>query len=137
MLPPRSKRLSANAAPGESNLVIRNVTVLGKRTSLRMEPQMWDALIDVCERERLTAHDVCSRIADRKEPEASLTGAIRVFLLSYFRHAATEEGHLRAGHGNGRLLNLDEVFADAQKQMQPRRGRAKAPAAGNSSATPA
>lgn len=132
-MPPRSKRLSADAAPGETNLVIRNVTVLGKRTSLRMEPQMWDALSDVCARERLTPHDICSMIAERKEPEASLTGAIRVFLLSYFRQAASEEGHARAGHGGGRLRRMEEIFAD--RPGTPGRLRPPTPKP-DSSATP-
>ena len=109
-MPPRSKRLSADAVPGESNLVIRNVTVLNKRTSLRMEPEMWDALGDVSAREGLTIHQVCNIVAEKKGGEASLTGALRVFLMSYFRAAATEDGHMRAGHGSGRLTALEELF---------------------------
>lgn len=134
-MPPRSKRLSADAAPGESNLVIRNVTVLGKRTSLRMEPQMWDALLDVCSRERMSTHAVCSSIAEAKEAEASLTGAIRVFLLAYFRHAATEEGHNRAGHGHGRLTVHGTVFEESRRGT-PKPGRSRVPDAGGSSAAP-
>ena len=112
-MPPRSKRLSADAVPGESNLVIRNVTVLNKRTSLRMEPEMWDALGDVSVREGMTIHQVCNIVAAKKGGEASLTGALRVFLMSYFRAAATEEGHVRAGHGVGRLTVLDGLFTPA------------------------
>lgn len=109
-MPPRSKRLSADAVPGESNLVIRNVTVLKKRTSLRMEPEMWDALGDVSVREGMTIHQVCNIVAQKKGGEASLTGALRVFLMSYFRAAATEDGHMRAGHGSGRLTVLEGLF---------------------------
>jgi hypothetical protein len=36
----------------------------------------------------------------RKNPRTSLTAAIRVFLMLYFRAASTEDGHGRAGHGN-------------------------------------
>lgn len=36
----------------------------------------------------------------RKNPQTSLTAAIRVFLMLYYRAAATDEGHRRAGHGN-------------------------------------
>jgi predicted DNA-binding ribbon-helix-helix protein len=35
---------------------------------------------------------------ERGRAQSSLTAAIRVFLLDYFRAAATEEGHRRAGH---------------------------------------
>lgn len=101
-MPPRSKRFSAEDLPeGSSTLVIRNVVVLGKRTSLRMEPEMWDALADVAAREGHNVHDICTRIVERKPAAASLTAAIRVFLVNYYRLAATEEGHARAGHGTG------------------------------------
>ncbi|MFV3127356.1 ribbon-helix-helix domain-containing protein [Niveispirillum sp. KHB5.9] len=101
-MPPRSKRFSAEELPdGSSTLVIRNVVVLGKRTSLRMEPEMWDALADVAGREGQNVHDICTRIVERKPGAASLTAAIRVFLVNYYRLASTEEGHARAGHGRG------------------------------------
>lgn len=99
-MPPRSKRFTGENLPdGSSTLVIRNVVVLGKRTSLRMEPEMWDALADVAGREGHDVHDICTRIVERKPPAASLTAAIRVFLVNYYRLAATDEGHARAGHG--------------------------------------
>jgi len=100
-VPPRSKRLSGDAKPGESTLVIRNVTVMDRRTSVRLEPELWDALLDVARRERRTTHEICTLIALHKPNPASLTAAIRVFLLAYFRAAATEDGHERAGHGQG------------------------------------
>ncbi len=62
---------------------------------------MWDALYDICARERVTIHTLCTRISERKDANTSLTAAIRVFALAYFRAAATEEGHMRASHGNG------------------------------------
>lgn len=101
-MPPRSKRFTSEDLPGgSSTLVIRNVVVLGKRTSLRMEPEMWDALSDVAAREGYNVHDICTCIVERKPAAASLTAAIRVFLVNYYRLAATEEGHVRAGHGTG------------------------------------
>lgn len=101
-VPPRSKRFTCEDLPdGSSTLVIRNVVVLGKRTSLRMEPEMWDALADVAAREGHNVHDICTRIVERKPPAASLTAAIRVFLVNYYRLASTDEGHLKAGHGGG------------------------------------
>jgi predicted DNA-binding ribbon-helix-helix protein len=84
-----------------STLVSRNVTIAGHRTSCRLEPYMWDALYDVCSRERVTIHMLCTRISERKDANTSLTAAIWVFALAYFRAAATEEGHLRASHGQG------------------------------------
>lgn len=84
----------------KTSLVSRNITVLGHRTSVRLEPEMWSSLHDIARREKCTIHDICSLVSLRKKPETSLTAAIRVFLMLYFRAAATEEGHKRAGHGD-------------------------------------
>lgn len=84
----------------KSTLVSRNITVLGKRTSVRLEPEMWKELKNISERESCTIHDLCSLISLRKSKATSLTAAIRVFLMLYFRAAATENGHAQAGHGN-------------------------------------
>lgn len=83
-----------------STLVSRNITVRGRRTSVRLEPEMWAALRDIARRERCRIHDLCSLVQARKNPNTSLTAAIRVFLMLYYRAASTEEGHIRAEHGN-------------------------------------
>jgi predicted DNA-binding ribbon-helix-helix protein len=70
-----------------STLINRNVTVAGHRTSVRLEPAMWDALHHVSEREQKSLNDVVTEIA-RSQVESSLTAAIRVYLMSYFRAAA-------------------------------------------------
>ena len=84
----------------KSSLVSRNITILGKRTSVRLEPEMWLAMKDIAKREKCTNHDLCSLISLRKKPNTSLTAAIRVFIMLYFKAASTEIGHERAGHGN-------------------------------------
>ncbi len=89
-----------------SALVSRNVTVLGKRTSIRLEVQMWSAIKEIAEREHCTVHELCSLIAMRRKPGLSLTASIRIFLMLYFKAAATEDGHVRAGHGS-----LDRMVA--------------------------
>jgi len=81
-----------------STLVNRNVTVAGRRTSMRLEPAMWDALQQICLREGKTLNQLVTEI-DRQRVESSLTAAIRVYLLQYFSAAATDEGHRLAGHG--------------------------------------
>lgn len=83
-----------------STLVSRNITILGRRTSVRLEPEMWNALRDIAKREGCSTHDICSLINLRKNIRTSLTGAIRVFLMLYYRAAATEDGHERVGHGS-------------------------------------
>lgn len=84
----------------KTTLLSKNITVSKHRTSVRLEPEMWDALKDISRREGCTIHDVCTLVHLRKPPGTSLTAAIRVFLMLYYRLAATEEGHRRAGHGS-------------------------------------
>lgn len=83
-----------------SSLVSKNITVEGRRTSVRLEPEMWLALNEISIRERCSIHDLCSLVSQRKGQASSLTASIRVFLMLYYRSATTEEGHRRAGHGD-------------------------------------
>jgi predicted DNA-binding ribbon-helix-helix protein len=62
---------------------------------------MWDGLREICLRERSTMNRVCTTVSLQKLEQTSLTAAIRVYVMRYFRDAATEEGHVKAGHGNG------------------------------------
>ena len=84
----------------KTTLISKNITVMSHRTSVRLEPEMWLALRDIAYREKCTIHDICSLVGMRKNPRTSLTAAIRVFLMLYYRASATEEGHRRAGHGD-------------------------------------
>lgn len=86
---------------GFTNLVSRNITIAGHRTSVRLEPDMWTALKEISRRERANMHEVCTTVAQHKRVGSSLTAAIRVFIMAYFRAAATDDGHKQAGHGNG------------------------------------
>jgi predicted DNA-binding ribbon-helix-helix protein len=81
-----------------SRLVNRNVTANRGRTSMRLEPELWEALQEICERERLTLGEVVRRIEKRGHP-GGRTSAVRVHVLEYFRTAATEPGHRSVGHG--------------------------------------
>ena len=91
---------SNEACTTKSTLVSRNITILGRRTSVRLEPEMWMALKEIAKRERCSIHDICGLISLRKNEKTSLTAAIRVFLMLYFRASSTEEGHVSAGHGS-------------------------------------
>ena len=83
-----------------STLHSRNIVVLGRRTSVRLDAYTWGALHEIARREKCRIHDICSLIQVHKEVNTSLTAGIRVFLMLYYRAAATDEGHARAGHGN-------------------------------------
>ena len=67
-----------------STLVSHNVTIDGRRTSIRLEPDMWDALKEICSLENVTIHEFCSRVNEHRE-QSALTAAIRVAILAYYR----------------------------------------------------
>lgn len=75
----------------ETYLVSRNVVVLGKRTSMRLEPKMWEALTEISNYERCSIGQICSYIALQKSSNAPLTAATRVFLMLYYKKAVTQE----------------------------------------------
>jgi predicted DNA-binding ribbon-helix-helix protein len=91
-----------------SSLVLRNVKVHGHRTSVRLEPQMWDFMIEICRREFCTPDDVCSDVAERKPPHGSLSASLWAFMLEYFRNSSTEDGHMSAGHGRNIFMSQQQ-----------------------------
>ena len=78
-----------------SRLAIRTVSVASGRTTMRLEPELWDALGEICRRERWTLSELVRQV----NLPGSRTSAVRVYALTYFRVAATEAGHRSAGHG--------------------------------------
>jgi predicted DNA-binding ribbon-helix-helix protein len=81
------RRLRPNPENATSSLVIHNVVVGRHRTSVRLEPVMWDALRDIAQRLRRTTHDLVTDI-DRERTASSLTAAIRVYIVDFYRTAA-------------------------------------------------
>ncbi len=81
-----------------SRLVNRNVVAGTGRTSMRLEPELWEALFEICQRESQGVHDLIRRV-DAMRHAGGRTSAVRVYVLQYFRLAATEAGHAAVGHG--------------------------------------
>jgi len=90
-----------------SRLVNRNITAGSGRTSMRLEPEVWDALREICLRESLELRDLIQQI-EHGTDEGGRTSAVRVYVMCYFRAAATEAGHRAAGHGTA-PANLEVV----------------------------
>ncbi|MBL8711536.1 MAG: ribbon-helix-helix domain-containing protein [Alphaproteobacteria bacterium] len=83
---PENTAIAQQLLGGE--LISKNVRIAGRRTSVRLEPEMWEALDEVAAAQGCTIHDLCSAVAELKHPAASFTGALRVFVMEYFRSAA-------------------------------------------------
>jgi len=72
-------------------LICRNVRLDGRRTSVKLEPEFWQAL------ERLSAQTGCGldelcRTARRRHPVGGLASAIRVFVLASAAETAAPTG---------------------------------------------
>ena len=70
-----------------SGLVNHNIVVDGRRTSVRLEPQMWDALNEIARRESRNLHDICTEV-DADRVQTTFAASLRVYILTYFRSAA-------------------------------------------------
>jgi predicted DNA-binding ribbon-helix-helix protein len=87
------------AAVASSRLINRNVVAERGRTSMRLEPELWDALAEICVRERQDINRLVREI-EATGHHGGRTSAVRVFVLKYFREAASEQGHEVANHGS-------------------------------------
>lgn len=107
---------AGRTAKGLSSLVGRKLPVGGRVAVVRLEASYWQALDEIAAREGRSTETICAEVQERLNlhwpPSAagesrrttsaiSLSNAIRVFVVGYFRQAATEQGHDRAGHGAG------------------------------------
>jgi predicted DNA-binding ribbon-helix-helix protein len=72
------------------NRIGRNVEVLGKRTSFRLEAPFWRAL-EACARDHQTStQDLIDMVVRQHGREAtSMASALRVFLIDHFREQAS------------------------------------------------
>lgn len=62
----------------------RTVTVRGDRTGMRLEPELWEALDEVCQREGISWDELIRRVREGRE-HGSRTSAVRAYLVAYFR----------------------------------------------------
>jgi len=85
------RRPPRNREPVKSSLVIRNVVVGGRRTSVRLEPTMWEALSEIARVYRKSLRELVTEI-ERDRTASSLTAAIRVYIVEFYRAAALRAG---------------------------------------------
>ena len=58
---------------------------------------MWEALRDIAHQRRVSVHDLVTAI-DRQRSASSLTAAIRVYIVNFYRAAAMLPGQPSAEH---------------------------------------
>jgi len=95
-----------------SRLVNRNVVAGRGRTSIRLEPELWDALSEICAREARDRSALVRQV-EAASHSGGRTSAIRVYIQNYFRAAATETGHAGASHGPRPRTRVPELTRSA------------------------
>src|SRR3981081_503637 len=91
MAPALPRRAPRKHNPARSSLVIRNIVVAGRRTSVRLEPVMWEALQEIARQQETNINQLVTEI-DRRRNSSSLTAAIRVYIVDFYRSAAAAQG---------------------------------------------
>ena len=83
---PNGKRRGRRSSSGRGvprSLKPSTVFIGARRTSVRLEPVMWEALADIAEEQARTIPDILTDV-DRAYVEANLTAAIRVYIVRFF-----------------------------------------------------
>jgi len=62
-------------------LVMHNVSVAGNRTTIRLEPIIWDALQDIAEAQGINVHSLVTDI-DRRRTTKNLSAEIRAYVVA-------------------------------------------------------
>lgn len=88
MAAPADTHSGGKSGASSRAMLSRNVRIHNRRTSVRLEPAMWDALNEIATAENCTIHDLCGAVHDLKDEGVSFTAALRVFLMEYYRTAA-------------------------------------------------
>src|SRR5258708_33368122 len=100
MAPALPRRAPRKHNPAQSSLVIRNIVVAGRRTSVRLEPLMWEALLEITRQQETNVNQLVTEI-DRQRHSSSLTAAIRGHVVAFYRPAASHAA--RAAHVRHKL----------------------------------
>lgn len=70
-------------------MLVRNICIDGRRTSIRVEPIFWQGLQAIAAQEGVSIHDIATEIAAGKAGRQNFTSALRCFVLDYwFRRSA-------------------------------------------------
>ena len=63
----------------------RNVFLGDYRTTVRLEPVLWEALGDIARHRGITRQDLMREIDNDREHGVGLTSAIRVYIVKFYR----------------------------------------------------
>ena len=113
--PEGSAQPAIRKMPALGALISKIVRIHERRTSIRLEPEMWDAL-KIADIEGCSIHDLCGAVHDLKEEGASFTAALRVFLMEYYRTVAKtsqQVGRVQRHLKNGMPASVADTVTEA------------------------
>ena len=67
----------------------RSIIIAGHATSISLEAPFWDAIRDIAAQQDMSTQDLIAEI-DNSKRMASLSSAIRVYILSWYQDKANE-----------------------------------------------
>jgi predicted DNA-binding ribbon-helix-helix protein len=97
-----------------SHLAMRSVTINGRRTTMRLEPSMWNALQRIAADNAVTVNQLCSQI-DSSRGDLSMTAAVRSYIVSYLQRAPSFGDTKDSGPKQDDLLSsLDPAYSKGE-----------------------
>ncbi len=93
---------------------MRSVTINGRRTTMRLEPSMWNALQRIAADNGVTVNQLCSQI-DTSRGDLSMTAAVRSYIVSYLQRAPSFGDARKSAQGDEDILGqLDAAYAKGE-----------------------
>ena len=65
-------------------LLCKNVIVNGRRTSMRLEKEVWNALSESCKEQNISLNTLCLQIEETKD-KRGLSSAMRIYAFNHYR----------------------------------------------------
>ena len=93
---PVQPRSVATTFDGSGRWEIHNVVVNGRRTSIRLEPALWDARREVAYRREITVDEFATEIADQRT-FSNPTTAVRAYIVLFHQNAVSETSAAKDG----------------------------------------
>jgi predicted DNA-binding ribbon-helix-helix protein len=97
----------------KSVVIKRSILIHGRKTSVSLENEFWDALHEIADRRNVALSAVVEQI-DRDRDNINLSSAIRVFVLNQFRPLTRKDTTLDS-HSGRRSANSRSLRARAEE----------------------
>jgi predicted DNA-binding ribbon-helix-helix protein len=86
----RPSRISSREGFEITKTQKRSIEVKGKRTSVSLEQEFWDAFREIAALKRIRLSDLACEISISYGDQPNLSSGIRIFVLSHYRRLAAD-----------------------------------------------